>query len=178
LDPNSLVKFRQIERSDLEMLKDWRNDPYVRSICREYRLLNMPMQERWYESIIADTSQLLYIIEKNEHPIGAGGWTYIDWRSRHGLISLYIGVEKDRDTETMLAVLNELHRIAFNELNLNSVKFWFYSWRDDLQVFLDSGYKEMGKFRAGYYHDGQYHDVILLDMLKEEWKNDVNHSSQ
>ena len=51
-----MIKFRPIERDDLDLLRDWRNDPEIRLFCREYRLLNLERQERWFDSLTADTT--------------------------------------------------------------------------------------------------------------------------
>lgn len=159
------------------MLKDWRNSLEVRSICREYRLLNMVMQDDWYDSIIHDTSQMMFINEicngETVIPIGVCGWTYINWRSNYGMTSIYIGEANYRNGDYMLAVLNELHRIAFNELNLHTVRYEWYPWRDDQDVFIEAGYTESGKFRDGFYHDGKYHDIIIMDMKRDEWGGDI-----
>ena len=41
------ISFRPIEREDLAMLRDWRNDPEIRLRTREKFPLNLLDQEKW-----------------------------------------------------------------------------------------------------------------------------------
>ena len=43
-----LVGLRAIEREDLILLRDWRNNPDLRKNYREVRELNLANQEVWY----------------------------------------------------------------------------------------------------------------------------------
>ena len=184
-----MIRFRAIEQEDLELLRDWRNDPEVRLICREYRLLNMPMQDYWFEGLLNDTTHLMYFIEatdcangtpftmKDHEPRGIGvcGWTFIDWRSRHSMLSIYIGDKEYRTEEYYAAILHELHRIAFNELNLHCIRYEMYDFHPNREYFVKAGYKKTGVRTEQYYHDGKYRDIIVMSILKEDWKcNDRN----
>jgi len=43
------VKLRSLELNDLPKLRDWRNSKFVRKATREYRLLNMINQKKWFD---------------------------------------------------------------------------------------------------------------------------------
>ena len=45
------MKLRSLELNDLPKLRDWRNSKFVRKATREYRLLNMINQKKWFEAI-------------------------------------------------------------------------------------------------------------------------------
>lgn len=166
-----LIKLEPIEYEDLPMLQAWRNDPEVRLICREYRLLSMEHQRDWYEKIILDTDFLMFKIKKIDSPISIGvcGWTFIDWRSRHALLSLYIGDSIWRSDDYYAAIFDALHSIAFLELNLHCVRAEVYDFDPRKSMFYNAGYKESGRRREQYYHDGRHFDIIIMDLLKSEW---------
>ena len=177
----SLIRFRQIEEDDLEMLRDWRNSPDVRIRCREYRLLNMPLQEWWHGSLTHDTDTLMHIIIANgkgkspfklgdsEIAIGVAGWTFIDWRSGHALISIYVGEEKYRTDEYYAAILQELHRIAFKELRLETARAEIYDFDPEKQIFYKAGYEETGRRKGQYFHDGKLWDIIVMSISKKDY---------
>ena len=181
----SLVRFHQIEKDDLEMLKDWRNDPSVRLICREYRLLNDSLQEYWHDSTVHDTDFMMFKVEAlksngNKRPgelteqsepkyIGVCGWTFIDWRSRHALLSLYIGEPDYRTDDYYAAIFHELHRVAFKELDMHVVRAEIYAFDPRLEMFYSAGYEKTGVRREQYYHDGKHHDIYVMDILKRDW---------
>ena len=45
------VALRAIEKEDLPLLMEWRNNPEYRQYFREYRELNSVSQERWFQNI-------------------------------------------------------------------------------------------------------------------------------
>ena len=80
-----LVKFRSLEREDLEKLRDWRNSKYVKRTTREYRLLSMFNQKAWFESLHKQNPPqdiMFGITNKKNKLIGVCGLTYIDWKNR------------------------------------------------------------------------------------------------
>jgi RimJ/RimL family protein N-acetyltransferase len=103
------VGLRQIEESDLPIFRDWRNSPYIRGYTREYRPLNMINQKRWFESLLTDSSDIMFAIEKRDSKevIGCCGLTYINWKEGHGEDTeryLYTSANrngKKRDTQPM-----------------------------------------------------------------------------
>ena len=217
-----MIKFRPIERDDLDQLRDWRNDPDIRLFCREYRLLNLERQELWFDALTADTTCEMYGIVSDERHylgfascplchrdwiavvpagrdlnqlqcpsceahhggmdaamtsevdgplIGVCGWTFIDWRSRHSMLSYYIGDREHRNDENELIILAEMHRIAFKELNLHVCRAEIYDFDPRLEVIKQAGYTETGRRTKQYFHDGDYRDIIILSLTAKDWQN-------
>lgn len=154
------------------MLQGWRNSLEVREICREYRLLTMTHQEFWYENIVLDPDHVMFkILNKSDDPIGVCGITFIDWRSRHGLLSMYLApsitnCNSRRWVEYYPAILTELKRIAFDDLNLHCLRAEIYDFDPRKDIILSNGFVETGKRRQQYYHKGKFWDIIIADVLK------------
>ena len=70
------VGLRAIEQTDLELLKNWRNNPAFRRNFREVRELNTYNQEMWFEKTNLSASDFMFIFEniKDRTPIGAGDY--------------------------------------------------------------------------------------------------------
>ena len=73
-----IVNFRQIEKEDLPLLRDWRNQERVRRCCREYRLLNMANQISWFEGISTSRVDNMFIVIADDEPVGVCGLTHIN----------------------------------------------------------------------------------------------------
>ena len=165
-----MIKFRAIEREDLPTLRDWRNE--LKDLFRQYRYLNMENQEQWFGGLTNDNSQVMYAVTNMEGLlIGVAGWYNIDWLNRHADLSIYIGGEKGKGYGT--ATLNELHRIAFMELNLLTVRLEVFDFNPAKTLYERVGYKKVGVWRNAHYHNGEYHDSILMDMTVDDWKKAV-----
>ena len=164
------VRFRAIEREDLKQLRDWRNE--LKGNFREYRMLSMANQEAWFESLLTDKKTLMYAIEApalggGQELVGVCGWTYIDWLNRHAELSIYIGGQKGKGVGT--TALEELHRIAFEELNLHTVRLEVYDFNPAKTLYPKLGYKIVGIWRECHFYKGRYWDSILMDMTREDW---------
>ena len=113
------ISLRALEFEDLPKLRDWRNMEHVKKSTREYRLLNMINQEKWFESIHTTSSNvIMFGIIKNKKLIGVTGLTYIDWKNRHAEISIYINKKNWQKTLDAKDTLFTIMKYGFGELNL------------------------------------------------------------
>ena len=64
------VTLKAIERTDLERVRLWRNDPDISRFMISQALISEKQQLNWFEAITNDKSQQHYIIEFKSEPIG------------------------------------------------------------------------------------------------------------
>ena len=60
------LKLRAIEKSDLPLIKTWRNDERLRRYFREYRDFSITQLESWYNNMIIDNRFEFFIIENED----------------------------------------------------------------------------------------------------------------
>ena len=80
------VGLRSVEKNDLPILLEWRNQPEYRQFFREYRELNLENQNRWFDiKVMEDSSTIMFTIIdlQNGEILGACGLCYIDWINRN-----------------------------------------------------------------------------------------------
>ena len=132
--------------------------------------------EARYEKAIKgdDFGERYYIIEEksSRQPIG---WASLDihrWtrRATGADIGLAIG-EKDRwkqgyGTEVVRLLLDE----AFEQLNLHRLTWWTFAENEaSLALAKKMGFKEEGRTRESVFFDNQYHDNVILGLLRDEY---------
>lgn len=168
-----ITGLRAIERTDLQQLRDWRNQPELRQYFREYRELSLENQHHWFERISDDLCNLMFIIEEIDglKPVGVCGLTRIDWYLRSAELSLYIG-DQGRYVDDLYApdALNLLLAYAFDELNLYKVWAEVYAF-DQLKAGLLKqmfAFRQDGVLRANCFFQGEYCDSLILSLLTEE----------
>ncbi len=103
--------------------------------------------------------------------IGGTSLGSVDWVNRRAEAGITIWNEayqgKGYGTEAMLLLLY----YGFNVLNLHSVHLRVYAYnRRAIKSYLKIGFKEVGRWREARYLHGQYHDVILMDLLASEFQ--------
>ena len=169
------VELRQIEESDLPNLRDWRNSSFIRAYTREYLPLNMLNQKRWFESLLTDQSNIMFVLEKKEDKevIGCCGLTYINWKEGHGEVSIYIGDQKWQEKGYATDVLQLLLNYGFCELRLHRIYAIIFGYNEaSIKFFEKNRFKLEGRHREARFWDGKFHDELVYGILDYEYCND------
>ena len=176
------IGIRAIEKSDLLQLQQWRNSENLRRYFREYRDFSISQKEKWYENMIFDKNFEMFMIidlENNNTPIGATGFTYIDWLNRHCDLHFYIGLDDMWiDNKFSPSAIDLMLKRGFHFMNMN--KIWAEVYEMDnkkLDFFKNKGFSIDACLRRHYYYDGRYYDSYILSILKEEYEKGISNSS-
>ena len=171
------VSLHAIEKNDLEILLNWRNNPGFRKYFREYRELNMDQQELWYKNkVLNDPTVIMFSIKNNKtgELLGCCGFVYINWIHRNADLSLYIGWEdkyiddKGYASESCKLLLE----YGFNQLSLNKVWTEIYEFDNKkLSLYQDFGFNQDGLLRKNYWYDGKWWDSRILSILRDEFNS-------
>lgn len=172
------IRLRAAEREDITAFLRWINDADV----TENLLLISPMsrfeEEQWYDAMMKKpASEHVLVIEvidqspNDEYrPIGTCQFHNIDWRNRSAEIGIMIGEKtfwnQGYGTETMRLLL--LH--GFDTLNFHRIWLQVYEKnKRGIRAYEKAGFQHEGKYRQAHYQNGQYFDVYLMSVLKNEW---------
>jgi len=166
------VIFRAIERDDLQQLRDWRNDPEIRTRTREFRLLSMENQERWYKALHDDRNTIMFaVLDGKKSLIGVVGLTYIDWKNRRAEISIYVGDKEAQGQGYGLDALKTIMRYGFHDTNLHKLYAEIFAFNEpSVRLFEKAGFKRDGVKREDQYVDGKYWDTYAYSILEGEFK--------
>lgn len=174
------ICLRSVEATDLNQLKQWRNNEKFRKNFREYRELNTVDQQNWFDKyVIKDPNTLMFSIclQNTGELIGACGLCYINWVQRNADLSLYIGKDDiyvDEDNKNGLAydTLDVLTHYAFCTLNLHKVWTELYCFDTKKNKLIsDYGFKVDGILRDNVFYDNKYHNSNLYSLLSSEHPN-------
>ena len=91
---------------------------------------------------------------------------YFQWRNDTGIHQWYFKMSKGYGTDTLHALL----RFLFLKMNLNRVQLdtWSGNTRA-IRAYEKCGFVLEGRLRQNEYIDGQYHDTILMGLLREDY---------
>jgi RimJ/RimL family protein N-acetyltransferase len=173
-----LVGLTAVERSDLKQLMEWRNNTEFRKHFREYRELNMALQERWFEQkVLNDPTTMIFSIRRLEDNelLGCCGFVYINWVHRHADLSLYVGWNNAYIDDEGYA--DEACRIllnyGFKELCLNKVWTEIYEFDDKKKLLYDRfEFHQDGLLRENYFYDGKWWNSRILSLLSSDFKRE------
>jgi len=169
------INLRELRKSDLEKINKWRNNLYNKIMTQSYRLPVTFMQdEDWLnkKALSSTNSEVFFIIEKENTPIGIAQLTNIDYVSGTAIWGIIIGeIEnqgKGYGSEAQLLLFN----YAFNVLNLRKVFCYIGSYNNkSIKMHKKLKYvKEEGCLKNHYYFNNKYWDVYILAYYKEDFK--------
>lgn len=166
---------RSVEKEDLSILRDWRNQVEFRKNFREVRELNLSNQEKWFErSCINNPNDFMFIIvDDNKVPIGAGGLLYINWIIRSADFSFYIGKNNFYIDEEGYALDAAKLLIEYGFKTLNLHKIWMELYEFDnkkIDFFTEKfGFKKDGQLRDNCFEDGKYWDSYIFSLIKQDY---------
>lgn len=170
------VRLRGIERQDIAQFVTWLNDREV----TENLLLNLPVsraeEEGWFERMLQRPME--------EHPKAievktADGWVFVgnigfhdlDWVHRTVEVGLFIGEKKYWNQGFGSEAMRLMLEHGFNDLNLNRIYLHVYDTNPrGMRAYEKAGYKKEGVLRQAVFKNGRYHDVIVMSVLRDEWK--------
>jgi RimJ/RimL family protein N-acetyltransferase len=128
-------------------------------------------EAKWAAEEYKPNSQYDWAIETIDgaHYIGGCGYARIDWPSRVAEINIFIG-KPWRTQGYGREAVGLLLDFMFKQMNLNKVflKTWTFN-PAAVRCYERCGFVHEGRLRQQIFRDGDYHDQIVMGLLRQEW---------
>jgi RimJ/RimL family protein N-acetyltransferase len=171
------VRLRSVELSDIEeLVKGW-NNLELRNLVGAASLgpTSRGEEEEWIKNTWKERQErrsFVFAIEEtsNKKLLGTVSLFNCDWINRSATLGIAIydseNWGKGYGSEAIRLVLD----FAFKNLNFNRVELETFDFNERAQrCFRKVGFKEIGGKRKARFIAGAYRDVIVMDVLREEW---------
>jgi len=169
---SSGVRLRELARADLDAINRWRNDPDVVALLGgSFRHVCMTVDERWYESYLANraTNVRLAIELGDGRMVGAVYLVGIDWLNRSAEFAIWIGDAASQGKRVGEAATRLMLAHAFDDLNLERVHLSVLRHNERaIRLYRKVGFVEEGVLRRAAFKGGQYRDLLAMAMLRDE----------
>ena len=172
------IKLRALRMEDLDYINAWRNDLKNKIMSQGFRLpITKVQDENWLKQKMSNTSsnEVYFIIESinDANPIGLIQLTEIDYISGLATWGLIIGDKNQRGKGYSKEAAILLFKYAFNMLNLNKIIGYPILYNDaTIKMHKSIGiFKEEGILNKHYYLNGEYHDILILSVFREDFMN-------
>lgn len=169
----SRVILRPIEKSDTDLIVAWRNDPLVRRNYIFQQPFTREMHLKWMDEVVATgkAAQFVIVERASNTPIGSTYIRDIDPTHKKGDFGVYIGEGAFRGKGLAGEVTQLMLDFSFTQLDLNKVTLKVLA--DNIAAIKNderAGFVREGCLRKDAFVNGQFSDVVLMSMLKSEYK--------
>ena len=168
------VRIRALRKKDLGEIMKWINDYEVTRTLASFLYPTSQEEEiKWLENTLQpnDRNKAFVIETKKGEYLGHIGLHRIDWKNRNAEVGIVIGKKKHWNkgygTDAMMTILD----FAFNRMNLHKIYLRVFDFnKGAIRSYEKCGFKKEGLLREIFYNEGKYHNLVMMGILKKEYK--------
>ena len=168
------ILLRPLERTDLETLARWRNDPEIHRQFFNTFPIAFSGQESWYQDLLKDPLCKLFVIETitEGKAIGTVGFDHIDWKNQKAeLGNIMIGERANRGQGLGKEAVGLVIHFGFTEMNLNRIYLKVYASNAvAIRVYKACGFETEGILREADFRGGAFQDICLMAILRKDYE--------
>jgi RimJ/RimL family protein N-acetyltransferase len=169
------VYLRAPERSDLPDFVRWFNDASVTHHLAMFAPMSMAAEQTWFERMLAaqGTTDYHFVIclRADDRPIGTVGLHAIDARNGSAEFGIAIGETEEQNRGYGTDSLRAICDFGFGELRLERIGLDVYAGNDRARrSYEKAGFVHEGTRRHAHFARGEYSDVHVMSLLRDEWQ--------
>jgi RimJ/RimL family protein N-acetyltransferase len=168
-------RLRPLSRSDLSHSLKWRNDPAVRDAVLGYRFpVTEKMEEGWYDRVLADQGgkRATFAIEDLDGALAGLVHLFdIDWPCRLAHFGIVIGESSRQGRGIGSEATALMMAYGFDTLNLERIELRVVDSNVRARhIYAKLGFADEGRLRRAAFIAGAPADVIVMGLLREEFR--------
>ena len=167
-----LCYLRPIEVDDSERIRNWRLKREVSNYFPSFEPISLQKQKNWMAHALDDDNSYYFIIcdKISSNPVGLIFLTDIDRINQNAEFGYYIGETEYQGAGIAIEAELLLLNYAFNIQNMHKVYCESLAYNKKvLSIHSSFGFKNDGLKRHHIYKNGDWNDLIVMSVLKEEF---------
>ena len=115
------ITLKELQRDEIEMVRQWRNDPKIAELMLDQTHITEEMQKQWFERMSQSDCQYYFLAWFKDQPIGVASLINIDREQQTCEPGMYIYVDEYRNNIVPFCVAFALNDLAFEGLGLSQL---------------------------------------------------------
>lgn len=175
---NNLIRLEPFTRADFQRLIHWVTDEEFMVLWSGV-FFTFPVDERQLEASLAGTfgdhpvrKTYKAVMNIDNQVVGHIELNNIDYRNKAAMLSkVLVGEPKLRGKGVGEAMVNQLMRIAFEDLKLHRVDLRVFDFNHSaVNCYLRCGFQKEGLIRDFRKVGDQYWNSYIMSILEDEWR--------
>jgi RimJ/RimL family protein N-acetyltransferase len=171
IDGNNIY-LSPVSIEDAEVYVKWFSNPNITDkLHSTKRVFNIENEKEFLNNILLKGEYIFAIIRKSDDKlIGNCGLHKIDNIDRTATVGIFIGDDDNQNKGYGSDALNSLIGYGFGVLNLNNIDLHVFDFNERaINCYKKVGFKEYGRRHKAYYVNGEYHDIVCMEILREDF---------
>jgi RimJ/RimL family protein N-acetyltransferase len=165
-----LVRLRPPTQEDAVVMIRWFEDLETTRFLGRRDPPSLEMEKEWIESTAKDPNSVVWVVDGEGHPVGTTGIREIDWKNGFGTTGTLIGDRSVWGKGIGREAMQLRTRYAFTQLPLRKLKSGYFDGNvASGRAQAAAGYREVGRYRADRYVDGQWVDEVVTEVMRDDW---------
>ena len=157
---------------DASIYVKWLSNPNISdNLHSTKRVFNEVNEKEFLNNRLLKGDYIFSIIRKSDDKvIGTTSLNDIDNIDGTATVGIFIGDEDNHDKGYGSDALRALLNYGFGVLNLNNIELKVFDFNERaINCYKKVGFKEYGRRHKAYYINNKYHDVIYMEILKDDF---------
>lgn len=170
-----MITLRELTAADLPLLNKWRADREIADgLGGAFRHVNVETDQAWFQDYLGSRSRNVrmgIVLDETHELIGVAYLLDIEPIHRRCEFAVMVGAKEHWGKGYGTAAVRSALDHAFADLNLTRVYLYVNCTNDAaLRLYEKTGFRREGILRKHAYKSGEYLDVAVMGMLRDEWK--------
>jgi len=166
-----LVSLRPPRPDDAPLMITWFEDLEITRFLALRHPPNLEYEKEWLDKVARDPNSVIWVVEHDGTVVGVTGIHEINWKFGYGTTGTIIGDKRQWGKGLARELMQLRARYAFIELPLRKLKSQYYDGNvASGRAQAAAGYREVGRGRKEVFIGGEWRDVIMTEVLREDWE--------
>jgi RimJ/RimL family protein N-acetyltransferase len=165
-----LLRLRPPRTEDAAAMTTWFEDLEVTRFIKLRHPPSVDAEKEFLDRTARDPDSVFWAVEHDGRLVGGTSIVRIDWKHGFGTTGTVIG-DKSAWGKGLARELMQLRAgYAFTHLPLRKLKSGYLEGNvASARAQKAAGYREVGRWHKDRFIDGEWHDHVLTEVLREDW---------
>ncbi len=173
-----MIELKPLSEENITPFFTWLRDEEVikYSLTFFQKLISEDDIKSWFSNLLSNTKDytLGIYLSSNGSLIGYAGFCNISSINKNGEYFIFIGDKNQWGNGIGTITTQKVVKHGFEKLNLNRIMLTVSEPNvGGVRVYEKAGFNIEGRLRQACFRDGEYHDKLIMSILKEEFKENT-----
>jgi UDP-4-amino-4,6-dideoxy-N-acetyl-beta-L-altrosamine N-acetyltransferase len=163
---------RNVKKSDLILLRDWRNSKHILEFSGQFKLLNLEDQKKWFTELKnKDSDKIMFvIIDESKKSLGVCGLTHINYKTHSADVAILLGDVTVHGKGVGEESLKLLIEYGFKKINLHRIKAEIFEFNTaSIKLFEKVKFKQEAILKDSLWRDGRWWNTYVYSIFANDY---------